>query len=64
MMRFVIEKAKQMNCKTVRLDTGSQNKPAVSLYTKLGFEIAGTTSMNIGGLISHKNHLFLELEIH
>lgn len=63
MVKFVIEKAKKMNCKTIRLDTGSQNEPAVSLYTKLGFEIAGTTSMNIGGIISHKNHLFMELKI-
>lgn len=60
MVRFVLSEAKRMNCKTVRLDTGSQNKPAVSLYGSLGFELAGMSSMAVGGLISHKNHLFFE----
>lgn len=63
MVEFVIEEAKRMNCRTVRLDTGLQNKPAVALYTKLGFKLAGTTTMSIGGLISHNNHLFFELAI-
>lgn len=63
MVCFAIEQAKNLNCKTVRLDTGSQNKPAVALYTKLGFELAGTMAMDIGGLISHKNHLFFEKRI-
>lgn len=63
MVGFVIEEAKHMNCRAVRLDTGLQNKPAVALYTKLGFGLAGTTAMAIGGLISHKDHLFFELKI-
>lgn len=63
MVKFAIEEARHMNCKTVRLDTGLQNKPAVALYTKLGFELAGTTTMFIGGLIPHNNHLFFELKI-
>ena len=62
-MQFVVEYAKSMNCKSVRLDTGSQNKPAVALYTKLGFELAGTGTMAIGGMISHGNHLFYERKI-
>lgn len=63
MVQFIIEMAKSMNCKSVRLDTGSQNKPAIALYTKLGFELAGTGTMSIGGLISHENHLFFEIRV-
>ena len=50
---FIIEEAKSMNCKTVRLDTGRQNVPAIALYTNIGFEFAG----------SNKNFLFYELKI-
>lgn len=63
MVQFILEKAGSMNCKAVRLDTGSQNTPAVALYTKLGFELAGTTTMAIGGVIPHNNHLFFERKI-
>ena len=63
MVQFVVEKARCMNCKAVRLDTGAQNKPAAALYTKLGFELAGTSAMSIGGLISHNNHLFFEMAV-
>ena len=63
MVQFAIEEGKRLNCKTIRLDTGSQNIPAIKLYKKLGFELAGTKTMNIGGLIAHKNHLFFEKKI-
>lgn len=63
MIQFAIQKGKQMHCKVIRLDTGAQNQPAIALYTKLGFELAGTTSMLIGGAIAHRNHLFFELKI-
>lgn len=63
MVQFVIEEGKRRNCKTVRLDTGSQNKPAVALYKKLGFELAGVGDMAIGGVIAHNNHLFFEKNI-
>lgn len=63
MVRFAIEEGKRCNCRTIRLDTGAQNKPAAALYKKLGFELAGTTTMAIGGLIAHKNHLFFEKNI-
>lgn len=63
LVQFVIDKAKQENYKTVRLDTGLQNKPAIALYTKLGFKLAGTTSMSIGGKIAHNNHLFFEIKV-
>lgn len=63
MVQFAIREGIRLNCKTIRLDTGAQNKPAVELYQKLGFELAGTTAMNIGGLIAHNNHLFFEKNI-
>lgn len=63
MVQFIIGEAKRINCKTVRLDTGSQNKPAIALYTKLQFELAGAASMAIGGLLQHNNHLFFERKI-
>lgn len=63
MVRFIIQRAESTDCKAVRLDTGSQNKPAAALYKKLGFELAGTAAMAVGGLISHNNHLFFERKI-
>lgn len=63
LVQFAAEAGKAMGCRAVRLDTGRQNKPAVGLYTKLGFEIAGTSGMAIGGVIAHKDHLFLELSL-
>lgn len=60
MIAFAAEEGKRRKCRAIRLDTGQQNKPAASLYGKMGFELAGTSSMAIGGLISHKNHLFFE----
>lgn len=43
MVQFAIEEGKRLNCRTIRLDTGAQNKPAAALYRKPGFELAGTT---------------------
>lgn len=60
MVRFAIDEAGRRGCKAVRLDTGKQNIPAVTLYTKLGFETAGNAPMMIGGKIAHNDHLFLE----
>lgn len=63
LIQFAIEEGKRKNCTTVRLDTGAQNIPAATLYKKLGFELAGTSSMEIGGLIPHDAHLFFEKKI-
>lgn len=63
LVNFVLEMAKQQSCIAIRLDTGSQNIPAVSLYKKLGFQLAATSSMKVGGAISHKDHLFFEKRI-
>lgn len=63
MVQFAIEEGKRRNCRAVRLDTGAQNKPATALYKRLGFELAGTAAMDVGGLIAHNNHLFFEKAI-
>lgn len=60
MVGFAIKEGKRLNCKAVRLDTGAQNTPAAALYRKMGFELAAASSMAIGGIIAHKNHLFFE----
>lgn len=63
LIRFVSETAKQQGCTAIRLDTGAQNTPAASLYQKLGFRLAATSSMKVGGIISHEGHLFFEKKI-
>ncbi|MBQ9673013.1 MAG: GNAT family N-acetyltransferase [Ruminococcus sp.] len=63
MINFAIEEGKKRNCKTIRLDTGGQNIPARNLYEKMGFTVAGTNNMSIGGLIPHNNHLFYEIKL-
>lgn len=60
LVRYVIRMAERTDCKSVRLDTGSQNKPAIALYNRLGFELAGRSGMSVGGMIPHNNHLFFE----
>ena len=63
MVAFSIEEGKRRNCNAIRLDTGSQNIPARQLYEKMGFTVAGTNNMAIGGLIQHNNHLFYEMKL-
>ena len=63
MVKFIIKEAKQMNFKAIRLHTVKQHNPLVSLYTKLGFEIAGTAPVIAGDLVSYLIHLFMELKI-
>ena len=63
LVRFAIALAETLGCRAVRLDTGAQNLPAQSLYQSIGFELAGTSTMKIGGLISHRNHLFFERKV-
>lgn len=63
MVEFAIEEGKRQSCRVVRLDTGKQNKPAVHLYTKIGFQLAASSPMAIGGIIAHDDHLFFEYRI-
>lgn len=60
LIKYAIELAENNSCKALRLDTGSQNIPAVTLYKKLGFQIVATSSMRVGNAIEHSGHLFLE----
>lgn len=60
LVRYAMEMARNHSCKVLRLDTGSQNIPAVSLYKKLGFQIVAAASMKVGAAIEHSGHLFLE----
>lgn len=63
LLNYAQESAKQHFCTVLRLDTGEQNRPAVSLYEKSGFQLAGISSMKVGGVISHNRHLFYEKEL-
>lgn len=60
LIRYAVELAKKDLRKAIRLDTGSQNIPALELYKKLGFQIAAVSTMKVGGVIGHSEHLFLE----
>lgn len=60
LVKYAMKLARECSCKEIRLDTGSQNTPAVSLYQKLGFQIVAAAPMKVGGVIGHSDHLFLE----
>lgn len=60
LVNYAVEIARKHSCTAVRLDTGEQNIPAASLYKKLGFQLAAVSSIKVGGIISHKRHLFFE----
>ena len=60
LIKYLLELAAKRACTTVRLDTGAQNIPALSLYHKLGFQTVAGASMKVGGVIAHSGHLFLE----
>ena len=62
-VRAICEMAKRAGCKVVRLDTGGQNIPARTLYTKCGFVLAAEGSMAVGGVLAHKGHLFFEYDL-
>lgn len=46
---FALEKARQLGCKAVRLDTREENHPAASLYESMGFCLAGSAPMCLHG---------------
>ena len=60
LIRYAEELARNHSCKVLRLDTGEQNIPAVSLYKKMGFQSVATASMKVGAAIEHSGHLFFE----
>lgn len=63
LVKYAMELAKNNSCKALRLDTGEQNIPAVSLYKKLGFQVVAVASMKVGSRIENSRHLFLEKEL-
>lgn len=60
LVNYALDTAKRHSCISVRLDTGKQNLPAVSLYKKLGFQLIAASTMKVGNAISHDGHLFFE----
>lgn len=60
LLKYAAEMARECSCKVLRLDTGEQNIPAVSLYKKMGFRIVAEAPKKVGDVIAHTNHLFLE----
>lgn len=60
LVQYAVELAKKNDCKALRLDTGSQNIPAIALYKKLGFQIIASAPMKVGNAIAHREHLFFQ----
>ena len=60
LVEYAMQLARQSGYAALRLDTGSQNTPAVSLYKKNGFRIVSSGTMAVGGVLTHMSHLFLE----
>ena len=63
MVRFIIDKARCADMQAVRLDTAGSNKPAAALYRKMGFELAATSAIRLGGRIPDSGHLFFEFAL-
>ena len=63
LVQYAIASAETLGCRAVRLDTGMPNVPARSLYQSAGFDLVSVSAMKIGGLISHRDHLFFERKI-
>lgn len=47
LVHFAMCLAKKLGCRVIRLDTGSQNIPAVSLYKKQGFIVKAMKAMKV-----------------
>lgn len=62
MITFAIQKAEKLQCKTVRLDTWAENKPAASMYRGMGFRLAGSGTMNLHDMIQ-ENQIYFEYEV-
>ena len=60
---FAKKLAKEKGCLTIRLNTTERNTPAVHLYQKNGFTVAGTQKILLNGQIPCGSHLFMEFNI-
>lgn len=57
-MGFALDMAKELGCRTIRLDTYTGNVPAASLYKKLGYRLVGETSFMLHGIIEEELKIF------
>lgn len=62
MILYAIKKAKEMKCKSIRLDTFAGNKPAANLYTGLGFIYSGAAEVMLQGVIQEQQ-IFFEMSL-
>lgn len=51
MVQYAEHRAARMGCTVVRLDTWMHNSPARSLYTAMGYRLAGSSPAKLNGLI-------------
>lgn len=56
LVKYAVALAEELSCEVPRLDTGSQNTPAISLYQKSGFQIVATAPKKVGDVIEQNNH--------
>lgn len=47
-MDFIIQHSQDMKLKAIRLDVYENNKPAIQLYTKYGFQYVDTIDLGYG----------------
>ena len=62
MVKYAEAKAREMNCSVLRLDTFAGNKPAATLYQKLGYRYAGIRPTLHEGVIPEEL-IFFEKQI-
>lgn len=58
MVAFALEYGKKQGYSVMRIDTWEGNKPAASLYEKMGFSFAGKAQALLQGLIPEKQIFF------
>ena len=58
LIEFALQRAEQIGCNTVRLDTWEGNRPAAALYKKMGFRFAGAAPMLLQGTIKEQQIFF------
>lgn len=62
-VRLAVDLGRKNGKKTIRLDTGKQNIPAIKLYEKMGFHKAGEGHIFLGREIHNSRQLFFELPL-
>lgn len=60
LINYAVEMAHNRSCESIRLNTGTQNIPAAAFYKKMGFDLAASSAMKVGGIIDHNEQLFFE----